>query len=73
MNSYLLFKLLHVLAAFWFIAGILGRQVARAQAKSSGDINSFATLSHVAGCFESLMVIPGNLLVIIALMVLKPL
>jgi low temperature requirement protein LtrA len=65
-NSYQFLKLLHELAAFWFIAGILGRQLARRQARRSTDIAAFTTLTGLAGRFESLMVIPGNLLVIVA-------
>ena len=62
---YLFFKLLHVLTAFWFITGILGRQLTRAQARKSEDITAFVTLTALAGRFESLMVIPGNLVVIV--------
>ena len=65
MNVYLFLKLMHVLAAFWFIAGILGRQLVRTLARSRDDVNEFADLSGVAGKFESLMVIPGNLIVIV--------
>jgi uncharacterized membrane protein len=65
MNLYSILKLAHVLAAFWFIAGIIGRQLIRAHARSSQDIHDFAELSRMAGRFESLMVIPGNLAVIL--------
>ena len=65
MNVYLFLKLMHVLAAFWFIAGILGRQLVRTLVRSRDDVNEFADLSGVAGKFESLMVIPGNLIVIV--------
>ena len=65
MNVYLFLKLMHVLAAFWFIAGILGRQLVRSLAYRRNDVNEFADLSGVAGKFESLMVIPGNLIVIV--------
>jgi uncharacterized membrane protein len=65
MNSYLFLKYLHELAALWFIGGILGRQLVRYLARQSGDVQRFATLTQVAGRFESLMVIPGNLLVIV--------
>ena len=62
---YLFFKLLHILTAFWFITGILGRQLTRAQARKSEDLAAFVTLTALAGRFESLMVIPGNLVVIV--------
>jgi uncharacterized membrane protein len=65
MNDYLILKLLHELAAFWFIAGIVGRQLVRRIAGRSEDVEEFAGLSEVAGRFESLMVIPGNGLVVV--------
>jgi uncharacterized membrane protein len=65
MSLYLVVKFLHELAAFWFIAGIIGRQLVRHLARRSDNIHHFAMLTQVAGRFESLMVIPGNLLVII--------
>lgn len=64
MNTYLLLKLCHELMAIWFIGGILGRQLVRAQARSSNNLKEFTRLSQVANRFEALMVIPGNLLVI---------
>ena len=65
MTTYLLLKLLHILAAFWFISGILGRQLVRALARRRTAVGDFAELSQVAGKFESLMVIPGNAMVIV--------
>lgn len=65
MNSYLFLKYLHELAALWFIAGIVGRQLVRYLARQSDHVQRFADLTQIAGRFESLMVIPGNLLVII--------
>lgn len=65
MSVYLFLKLLHILAAFWFIAGILGRQLVRSLACNRDNVNEFASLSAIAGKFESLMVIPGNLIVIV--------
>lgn len=65
MNDYLWLKLFHELSAFWFIAGVVGRQLVRYQARQGDDVRRFANLMQVAGRFESLMVIPGNLLVIL--------
>lgn len=65
MNGYLWLKFLHELAVFWFFAGIIGRQLVRAVARRSDDVNQFAMLSSVAGRFEKLMVIPGNMLVLV--------
>jgi uncharacterized membrane protein len=70
MNTYLFLKYLHELAAFWFIAGILGRQLLRHLARQGSDVYRFASLTQIAGRFESLMVIPGNLLVILLGMLL---
>jgi uncharacterized membrane protein len=64
-SAYLILKLLHVLAAFWFIAGILGRQLVRSLARGRDDVHEVASLSATAGKFELLMVIPGNLVVIV--------
>jgi uncharacterized membrane protein len=64
MNDYLWIKYLHELAAFWFIAGIIGRQFVREVARRSSDVHQFALLSNVAGRFERLMVIPGNMFVL---------
>lgn len=65
MNFYTIIMLLHVFTAFWFITGILGRQLTRSQARRAADIQAFATLSALAARFEQLMVIPGNLSVIV--------
>jgi uncharacterized membrane protein len=65
-NLYSILKLVHILVAIWFLAGVIGRQMVRAVARESEDIHEFARLSEVAGRFERLMVIPGNMLVILA-------
>jgi uncharacterized membrane protein len=65
MSLILVFKLLHILSAFWFIGGLLGRDLTRLQAMKAGDIQAFSILTQLAGRFESLMVIPGNLIVIV--------
>ena len=69
-NDYLFLKLLHELAAFWFIAGILGRQFVRATARRSINIHRFADLSELAGRFEALAVTPGNAFVIVFVLLL---
>src|SRR6266536_1986288 len=60
MNIYPLVKLLHVAIAFWFIAGLLGRQLALSQAARASDVNVFAGLTDLAGRFDRLMVLPGS-------------
>lgn len=64
MDVYLFLKTLHILSAIVFMGGILARQVVRAVAERATDVRTFAEQS-AAGRIESLMVIPGNLVVII--------
>jgi Predicted integral membrane protein (DUF2269) len=60
-----LFVLLHVATAFWFVAGLLGRGVTIARARSAGDIELMSHLMDLAGRFERLMVIPGSMVVVL--------
>lgn len=53
-------KLLHVLAGFGFVAGLVGRNVSIAQARHEEAMERVETLMAVAGRFERLMVIPGS-------------
>ena len=65
MNMFLLVRFLHVVSAMWFIGGILARQIVRAYAKRSDDVQRFATLNDAAVRIETTMVIPGNFAVIV--------
>jgi Predicted integral membrane protein (DUF2269) len=58
--SLLLF--LHVAAAFWFVAGLIGRGVALGRARRSTDLAEIEVLLPIAGRFER-MVIPGSMAV----------
>jgi uncharacterized membrane protein len=60
----LFMKFLHVITAFAFIGGLVGRTVTMWQASKSSDVQMVRTLVHVAGYFERLMVIPGSLAVL---------
>lgn len=60
----LFFKFLHILTAFWFIGGILGRTISMWQASKTSDVQMVNTLVRVAGCFERWMVIPGSFAVL---------
>ena len=62
----LLLKLIHVLAAFWFIAGLLGRWVCLTRAARATDVHIAKALNEAAGPFEKLMVIPGSFAVPLA-------
>jgi uncharacterized membrane protein len=57
--------LLHVAVAFWFVAGLLGRNLTLARARSSRQVASVGELVELAGRFERLMVIPGSLAVLV--------
>lgn len=58
-------RFLHVASAMWFIGGILARQIVRAYAKRTDNVERFAAMSEAAGRIESTMVIPGNFAVIV--------
>ena len=56
---------LHVIGGIAMIAGLVGRELVRAQARRATDIGTFVTLTGVAGRFERLLVIPGSLAVFV--------
>ncbi len=62
---FLFVRFLHIASAIWFIGGILARQIVRAYAKRTDDVQRFAVMSDAAGHIESSMVIPGNMAVIV--------
>jgi hypothetical protein len=66
MNIGLVLKLLHVGAAFWLIAGIIGRTVVMSRAQNSTDFLTVRSLMPLAAVFERRMVIPGSSAVLVA-------
>ena len=58
-------KVLHVLAAFWFVAGMLGRNVTIAQVRRETDVGRIGSLLSVSDRFEKWMVIPGSAAVLL--------
>jgi len=64
MSFVLILKLLHVLSAFWFIGGLLGRQVCLAQAGRTREFPVFLSLLSLSGRFEERFLIPGQLAVL---------
>ena len=56
----LIIRLLHIVAAFWSIAGLLGRWLAFAQARRSGDVHTACALLRLSERFERMMAIPGS-------------
>ena len=57
--------LLHVLVAFWLVAGFIGRNLTLLGARTSGDLAQVTTLTTLAARFDRLMVIPGSLVVFV--------
>jgi uncharacterized membrane protein len=56
---------LHLLVAFWFVAGIIGRDVTLAKARSTGDVHMVGELAELAGRFERMSVRTGSFAVLI--------
>ncbi|HEX6332227.1 MAG TPA: hypothetical protein VF129_13220 [Actinomycetota bacterium] len=56
-------RLLHVASAFWFVAGLIGRDLVLARARRSEDLRQVRELLAVSAPFERLMVIPGSVAV----------
>jgi uncharacterized membrane protein len=63
MNLGLLLKLLHVLASFWFIAGLVGRGYTFWRAGRARNVQEIHTLLGVSEFFERSAVIPGGTIV----------
>jgi predicted integral membrane protein DUF2269 len=58
--------LLHVATAFWFVAGLAGRDVSMTRAARATDITSVQALTDAAGVFDRFFVIPGSMAVLVA-------
>jgi hypothetical protein len=58
--------LLHVATAFWFVAGLAGRDVLMTRARKATDMSSIRTLTDAAGIFDRFFVIPGSMAVLVA-------
>jgi hypothetical protein len=58
--------LLHVATAFWFVAGLAGRDVSIARAARATDIGSVQALAGAAGVFDRFFVVPGSVAVLAA-------
>jgi uncharacterized membrane protein len=65
MNLYLLMKLLHVLAAFWMISGVVGRGLAFWQAGKAKDVHAIHALLEISEFFERYAVIPVSMAVLV--------
>jgi uncharacterized membrane protein len=57
----LFLKFLHVVTAFWFIAGLVGRTLVMWQASRTSEVQEVRMLVRLGGYFERWMVIPGSM------------
>jgi len=64
-SVYAVLKLLHVASAIWFASGLLGRAVALSGASRATEISLTKALADLAGTFETRMVIPGSIVVLV--------
>lgn len=65
MNLGLFVKLLHVLSAFWFIGGIIARDVSFWRAARSESVHGVKDLLGLSEVFEEWAVIRGGMLVLV--------
>jgi uncharacterized membrane protein len=65
MSIYLLMKLLHVLAAFWMISGVVGRDFAFWRAGRATSVQAVQALLQISDFFERYAVIPVSFAVLV--------
>lgn len=65
MNLYLFMKLMHVLAAFWMVSGVVGRDFAFWQAGKAKEVQAVHALLKVSEFFERYAVIPVSVAVLV--------
>lgn len=65
MNFYMFMKLLHVLASFWFISGVIGRDFAFWRAGRATDVRAAHALLQISDFFERYAVIPVSIAVLV--------
>jgi hypothetical protein len=63
-NPFLL--LAHVLGAMGLVAGMLARQLTRAEARKAADLKVFLALEGLAGRFEDRLVRPGSTAILVS-------
>ena len=65
MTLYILMKLLHVLASFWLISGVVGRGLAFWQARKAKDVQAIHALLQISEFFEKYAIIPVSIMVLV--------
>jgi hypothetical protein len=58
-----LLRFLHVASAFWYVAGLIGRDVVIGRARRSDDLGRIRAFLDASAPFERLMVVPGSIAV----------
>lgn len=54
-------RFLHVVSAFWYVTGLIGRDVVLGGARRSEDLERVRTLLDASGPFDRAMVVPGSI------------
>jgi uncharacterized membrane protein len=65
MSIFLLMKLLHVASAMVLVGGLVARFLALGAASRSGDIRTTQALTELGGKFETQMVIPASMTLLV--------
>jgi uncharacterized membrane protein len=65
MNLYMFMKLLHILASFWLISGVVGRGLTFWQARKAKDVQAIHALLQISDFFERYAVIPVSMAVLL--------
>ncbi len=65
MDLPIIIVLLHVLSAFWFVGGLVGRTVTWRHARAATVASTTLALLNASEDFDRLMVIPGSMMVLI--------
>lgn len=60
MKLFELLRLGHILAAMWFVSGLVGRTYSLREARASDELTIVARLSALAGIFDRYLVVPGS-------------
>jgi hypothetical protein len=58
-------KFLHVVVAFAFVAGLIGRNLAHRQAVKTSDISTVSNFMDLSGLFERWLIVPGSFVLLI--------
>jgi uncharacterized membrane protein len=58
-------KVMHVFTGIWFVAGVIGRGLTQVRAERTSDVAVVKGLVELIGRFDSLMVIPGSMAVLV--------